>query len=104
MRLDQCVDDAGRSLIVGGRRTFAAGEGDNTWAWAVPLHLAKLEPGRRIRTLKGQFSVGVGLSDRYLTITNLLHADSGSVLHDGAQMGSSCTTWRGAASAGPSRK
>ena len=83
VRLDQCVDDRGQSLMVGGWRTFAAGEGDNTWAWAVPLHLAKVEPGRRIKTLKGQFSAGVGLSDRYLTITNLLHAQGQSREFDG---------------------
>lgn len=83
VRLDKCVDDRGRSLMLDGQRIFASSEGYNTWAWTVPLHLAKLEPGRRIKTLKGQFSVGLGLSDRYMTITNLIHAQGMSRELDG---------------------
>ncbi len=86
VRLEKCVDDRGQSLLAGSRRTFAADAGDIAWAWVVPLPLARLEPGRRIRKLKGQFSVGVGLSDRYLTITNLMHAQGKSREFDGLKL------------------
>ena len=49
---------------------------------------------------------GSGKSTVFNLITNLLRADAGSVLHDGAphRRAASCTTSRDAASAGPSRK
>ena len=53
---------------------FGSVESHQAWSWTVPVDLGPLPPGRRIKRLKGEFSVGFGLTDRYMTITNLLNA------------------------------
>ena len=86
VRLDRCVDELGKSLIADGQRTFASVERNDTWRWTVPLKLKPLAAGRRIKTLKGQFSVGLGPTDRYMTITNVLHARGQSRELDGLRV------------------
>src|SRR6185436_5445541 len=73
-------------LIAAGKRTFESVESNDTGVWTVPLDMGPLGPGRRIKTIKGQFSVGIGLMDRYMTITNLTHAQSKSRELDGLKV------------------
>jgi hypothetical protein len=62
--IDQCVDDQGQSLLPRDRSTFPsttrAGTASSSWFWHVPIDLDAPRPGRRIRTLRGHFSIGTG--------------------------------------------
>jgi hypothetical protein len=78
VRIEQCVDDRGDSLIAGGHRTFAAAENSFRAHWTVPVELAEPQPRRRIKTLKGRLSVAAGVEQRYLAITNLMGAQGQS--------------------------
>ena len=74
VRIIQCIDDRGESLVAGDAPEFFSIESSDTWSWTVPLDLGLLGPGHRISRLSGEFSVGIGLMDRYMTITNLINA------------------------------
>ena len=86
VRLDECVDDRGQSLITDGKRTFASVEGYSRWYWKVPMDLDAPRPGRRIKTIKGQFNVGVCVKQARLTITNVLRAQGQFREYDGLRM------------------
>jgi hypothetical protein len=62
--IDQCVDDQGQSLLPRDRSTFPsttrAATASSSWFWHVPIELDAPPPGRRIRTLRGHFSIGTG--------------------------------------------
>jgi hypothetical protein len=78
VRITECVDDQGHSLITNGKTQFASLESLNTYAWTVPVDLRPLAPGRKIKLLRGHFSVGIGPTDRYVTITNVLKSEGKS--------------------------
>jgi hypothetical protein len=86
VRLDECLDDRGQSLIADDKRVFAAVEGYARWYWKVPMQLGAPRPGGRIKTLKGQFKVAVCVKQTYLTITDLLHAQGQFREYDGLRM------------------
>jgi hypothetical protein len=62
--IDQCVDDQGQSLLRRDRSTFPstirAGTASSPWFWHVPIDLEAPPLGRRIRTVRGTFSIGTG--------------------------------------------
>jgi hypothetical protein len=70
----------------GQREKFCSVESPNARMWTVPLDLRLPGPGRKIGTLKGEFSVGIGPADRYMTITNLLQAQGKTRELDGLQL------------------
>jgi hypothetical protein len=72
VQLDECLDDRGQSLLLEGARTFPAIEEHQYWYWNVPVELGAPGPGRRIKTLKGRFSIALTMDERYLCITNLM--------------------------------
>lgn len=83
VQLDECLDDRGRSLLSEGARTFPAIEEHLYWRWTVPVELGAPEPGRRIKRLRGRFSVALTMDQRYLSITNLMRAQGQSREFDG---------------------
>jgi hypothetical protein len=93
VRLDECVDDHGQSLLAADQRTFDSTEeacvwhwtvgvlynpDPTLWHWTVPVQLAAPRHGHRIRRLKGQFQVSLCLPQRYLGFPDLLHAQGQS--------------------------
>jgi len=69
---------------------------------AVTAATSKSNPARSVGLIGPN---GSGKSTVFNLITNMLRADSGSVLHDGTPSpASSCTRWHGAESDGPSRR
>jgi hypothetical protein len=78
VEVDECRDDRGRSLLLEGARSFPSKEESQYWYWSVPAELGAPGPGRRIKTLKGRFNVALTMEQRYLSITNLMHAQGQS--------------------------
>jgi hypothetical protein len=86
VQLDECVDEQGRSLLPPGPRTFASSRNQNHWTWKVPIDLAAVGPGRRIKTIKGRFGIGVGPADQIMTLANLAQAQGKSIRLDGVEV------------------
>jgi hypothetical protein len=84
--LADCADDHGQSLIANGKTQFPSLESPNTYAWTVPVDLRPLASGRKIKVLRGHFSVGIGPTDRYMTITNVLKSQGKSRELDGLKV------------------
>jgi len=93
VRLDECVDDHGQSLLLADQRTFHSTDEASSWHWTVgvlynpdptlwhwtvPVQLAAPGRGHRIRRLKGQFQVSLCLPQRYLGFPDVLHAQGQS--------------------------
>ena len=86
VQLDECVDDRGQSLLLAGATNFLSlGEGCY-WSWKVPVEFRAPAPGRRNNTLKGHFNVALCMNQRYLTITNVMHAEGRSNEFDDIQL------------------
>ena len=62
-------------------------EASQYWCWSVPVELGAPGPGRRIKTLKGRFKVALTMDQRYLSITDLMHAQDQSREFDGLRVG-----------------
>jgi hypothetical protein len=86
VRLDECIDDRGQSLLLAGATNFLSqGEGCY-WSWEVPVEFRAPARGRRVKTLKGRFNVALCMDQRFLTITNLMHAQGQSCEFDGIRL------------------
>jgi hypothetical protein len=86
VELEECRDDQGHSLLLEGARSFPSVETSQNWHWNVPAELGAPGPGRRIKTLKGRFNVALTMDQRYLSITNLMHAQGQSREFDGLRV------------------
>jgi hypothetical protein len=91
-RLKRCVDDRGQSLLLEDKRTFLSDDAGTRSSWTILIELAEPRPGRRIKELQGELSVAVGIAQRYLAITNLLHAPAQSREFDGIKITSQPAT------------
>jgi hypothetical protein len=86
VHLDECLDDRGRSLLLGGAPSFPSIEEHQYWYWTVPVELGAPGPGRRIKKVKGRFNVALTMDQRYLSITNLMPAQGQSREFDGLRV------------------
>jgi hypothetical protein len=86
VRLDECVDDQGQSLLSGGPRTTPSIEDRQYRYWRVPAEIIPPAEGRSIKTVKGQFSVALMMDQYYLSLTNVLHAQGKSREFDGLRV------------------
>jgi hypothetical protein len=86
VRINECVDDRGESLIANGKQNFASVESYNTWTWTIPIELTRLADNRRIKVIRGNFSVGIGPMQRDMTITNVMRAQDQSREFDGVKV------------------
>ena len=66
-----------------GAPSFPSIEGHPYWYWTAPVELGAPGPGRRIKKVKGRFNVALTMDQRYLSITNLMHAQGQSREIDG---------------------
>ena len=80
VRIDACVDDQGRSMLIPGEQIFTSREGEGL---NVPLRLRASQAGTVIRSLNGEFSVTVGPPSQMLAIPDLTRGDSQSLDFDG---------------------
>jgi len=90
VRIDECTDDLGHSLLNGNEREFVSppnkdGHGFvyDPWSWKVPIPLAALAPGRRVGTIRGQFGVGVAPPSQSVALPGLMQPGVHSVSFDG---------------------
>jgi hypothetical protein len=86
IRLDECMDEAGQSLLPAGYRAYPSIEEGQYWHWQVPAEVMAPMPGRRVKTLKGQISVALMMDQRYLSVSNLMHAQGQSCEFDGLRV------------------
>jgi hypothetical protein len=56
VHLDECTDDQSRSLLVAGQDTFQSEASENRRDWKVPVELAPIGAGRRIKSMKGRLA------------------------------------------------
>lgn len=82
VRIDECVDDQGQSLLIGARPSFHSIETQDR-TLKVPVELAAPAVGGRIRTIKGQFGVSVYPPSRYMMLTDIMLAREPSLHFDG---------------------
>ena len=83
VQLDECVDDRGQSLLPDDTGQFASQAEGCYWQWTVPVGFTAPKPGRHVKALKGRFNVSLCVDQRYLTVTNLMHAQGQSREFDG---------------------
>jgi len=92
VRLDEVIDDSGRSLLgTGVHPVFTSvsvypserRRADLEWKWKVPVRIPSPPSGRRIRTVKGQFGVATGAPGLDIAAVDLKRGGTQSFEWDG---------------------
>jgi hypothetical protein len=83
VQLDECVDEHGESLLPADAPKFRQAPRAR---WQVPVEFNAPGAGRRIRTLKGWFSVALTPGQHYLAFTNVMHAAGQMQEFDGQRL------------------
>jgi hypothetical protein len=82
VHLDKCLDENGRSILRQRERDFASIES----GWTIPFKLSTPRRIHRIKMIRGELSIAIGVPQRYLALTDPLHARGQSREFDGTRI------------------